>query len=171
MALWCFQCGELGTPERAVGVDVDGEPACAIHRVKPQLTHSAVEAISREVYKVEPAAPSPLQATEQEKAEMADTLCTGFGSRLGTCTEKLGAHNTSGLCKKCYANKNYADKHPGKPKRTTPRKAPASLTELRGAEVATGPVNPCVDLGVPPESAITITLPAWKLSRLIAALL
>lgn len=28
---WCFQCGELGTPEKATGVDDDGEPACALH--------------------------------------------------------------------------------------------------------------------------------------------
>lgn len=79
---FCFQCGVAGKPEPASGVDDDGEPACAMHRLRKTflqpLRTAEVTAIVEEVYSkhVEPAAPSPLQATEKEKADMADTLET-----------------------------------------------------------------------------------------------
>jgi hypothetical protein len=38
--------------------------------------------------------------------------CGGYGKREGNCGELLGVGNTSGLCKKCYANKSYHERHP-----------------------------------------------------------
>jgi hypothetical protein len=66
---WCLKCGELGTPERAVGVDEDGEPSCRMHSVKlnepefsiPQPTkrRAASRGVSRNVTGSSPASTEP----------------------------------------------------------------------------------------------------------------
>jgi len=86
---WCMQCGALNRPEKAIGVDEDGEPACSMHCVKSNAVT------------VEPAAPSPLQATEREKADMAiertysRTCSCGCGGELKGRWPYLKGHNKS----------------------------------------------------------------------------
>jgi hypothetical protein len=109
---WCMQCGTVGKPEPAIGVDAEGDPACAMHRdrqVQPaKFNASFLEKRMKQFRekpetfdKVEPAAPSPLQATEQEKADMAAertysrTCSCGCGAELKGRWPYLKGHNKS----------------------------------------------------------------------------
>jgi hypothetical protein len=98
MSEWCFQCGVAQKPERAIGWDEDGEPACALHQVKeigaglnaaaasrtavsapigstkaPGLTAAGVSEVTRATARDTgnrqiPAAPSPAQTSVKEKS-------------------------------------------------------------------------------------------------------
>jgi len=145
---WCMQCGVSNKPVPAIGLDVEGEPACAMHRDRqvqpPKFDASFLEKRMKQFRekpetfdKVEPAAPSPLQATEQEKADMR--TCSGFEGEI--CTEVLKEKNTSGMCTRHYARMMYRETHPKKDKRPTLRevvrvgtKTPATL-DLQIAKV------------------------------------
>jgi hypothetical protein len=37
MTSYCLKCGEQGQPQRAVGLDEDGEAACAMHSVNARI--------------------------------------------------------------------------------------------------------------------------------------
>jgi len=148
---WCMQCGALNRPEKAIGVDEDGEPACVLHRIRESIVTELTNAI------VEPAAPSPLQATEQEKADMR--TCSGFDGE--TCTEVLKEKNTSGMCTRHYARMMYRKSHPkklggGVAKKEKPHhpKSPNG-----GDQLGSG------------EHLITLQLSESKLARLVALLL
>jgi hypothetical protein len=83
MSEWCFQCGVDSKPERAVGWDEDGEPACALHRVKAARPFNlpapvALPPVMAEpmVVKVKPAAaPSPVQTSAKEKVMIPQKKC------------------------------------------------------------------------------------------------
>lgn len=158
-----MQCGEFGTPEPATGVDVDGEPACNLHRVR-------TDSIFVKPKVVDSGAPSPLQTTEQGKADMAEKVCVGFGSRVGNCGEVLNRLNTSGLCKKCYANKDYHDRHPRKPgakiRKTATSEAP--LTSVGEALLNQGIEG---SAGSTPDPGINVYISAPNVSRLLNLLL
>jgi hypothetical protein len=78
---WCFQCGVASKPERAVGWDEDGEPACGLHRVKADRplkfkdvsrgsTHGlAPERVAEKSSPTLPAAPSPVQIKQESTME------------------------------------------------------------------------------------------------------
>lgn len=81
MSEWCFQCGVAAKPERAVGWDEDGEPACAMHSVKAKrpfslAAHDELAPLKTEpiVVKLKPAAPSPVQI-KQEKEMIPEKIC------------------------------------------------------------------------------------------------
>ena len=85
---WCLQCGIQGKNELSVGVDEDGEEACAMHRVKSRQTTRARVSV------VQP---------EKSKAMNEQHLCPGYGK---PCTEMIGSKKE--LCSKCYARRFYA---------------------------------------------------------------
>jgi hypothetical protein len=79
MSSWCQKCGEQGKPEPAVGLDEDGDLACAIHSAKIEIP------VKLKCF--DSAAPSRLEATEKEKTDMANEakVCAcGCGSELPT---------------------------------------------------------------------------------------
>lgn len=146
---WCIQCGETGRPERAVGVDVDGEPACGLHRVRTDSVFLEKPA----------AAPSPVQM----KAEgTMDRICNGFNR---TCGVALGDLNRTGLCTTCYARKEY---HESKAKNGGAVPVPPKKTAKAKSEVMVVHFDQPVP---PPEPMITIQLPASKVQRLLSLLL
>ena len=159
---WCLQCGSKGSPERAIGVDDEGEPACAMHRSRPEFNQDFVDKQMKQfkIDSVEPAKLSPPQATK-ETADMK--VCAGFEGEV--CTRELPDKNSSGMCTRHYARMTYRKTHP-KVKRDVLLKSPKASVAI---PVPTS--NPVVDLGIPPDAQITLTLPAWKVSRLLAALL
>lgn len=72
---WCLQCGSSGTPERAVGWDEDGEPACGMHRLKAERPLILAPAIESPPMIAEPiqkpaAAPSPVQTSAAKESTM-----------------------------------------------------------------------------------------------------
>jgi hypothetical protein len=84
MSEWCFQCGVAQRPQRAVGWDEDGEPACSGHAkratnplkldrpAEAQVAETLVSVHSypgqfvNEEEKEEAAAPSPVQTSAKE---------------------------------------------------------------------------------------------------------
>lgn len=91
------------------------------------------EAKPRFVKELKKAATKAVVAAAEEMMADETAKCAGYGSRKGICKELISARTAaaSGLCKRCYANKNYADCHTGhrstvpKPKRAK-EKRPAS---------------------------------------------
>lgn len=166
---WCFRCGEAGTPERAIGVDEDGEPACAIHREHdPRDFDQALR------NKVEPAPPSPVQATEQEKADMANETLTfeqlqkgiklkAAGKTVGQIGAELGI-----AAWKFYQSPGFkaAPSGIGEPVKLKKRKpsppAPVELDEVCHEGESETPAN---------EHVVTIRLPESKIAKLLELLL
>lgn len=77
---WCLQCGSSGTPERAVGWDEDGEPACGMHRLKAERPLILAPAIESPPMIAEPiqkpaAAPSPVQTSAKETVMVSAKQC------------------------------------------------------------------------------------------------
>jgi hypothetical protein len=64
-----LKCGEKGQPQRAVGLDEDGEAACAVHSVKAQIPAN-LEIVDSALH-------SRLQTAKEEKTDMerTDILC------------------------------------------------------------------------------------------------
>lgn len=73
--------------------------------------------------------------------DMMEGICKGYGKRIGACGEELGAGNTTGLCKKCYANKSYHERMGAKPK-AAKRANGHALAVVEPAVVA--PISPIV---------------------------
>jgi hypothetical protein len=74
MGSYCLKCGMQGQPQRAVGLDDDGEAACILHSVKVANPESS----SVEVH-------SQLPTTKEEKTDMANEskVCAcGCGTEL-----------------------------------------------------------------------------------------
>jgi len=171
---WCMQCGVSNKPVPAIGLDVEGEPACAMHRDRqvqpPKFDASFLEKRMKQFRekpetfdKVEPAAPSPLQATEQEKADMR--TCSGFEGEI--CTEVLKEKNTSGMCTRHYARMMYRKTHPKKLGGGVAKKEKAYRLKVpKGGDPLPNPTQ----LGSG-EHLITLRLSESKLARLVALLL
>lgn len=97
---WCLQCGLSGKPERAVGVDEDGEPACTFHRVKEigsgLNAASALQARVPLSVQLKPAAaPSPVQTSAVEESSMDNkrTCSCGCGAELRSRWPYVKGHN------------------------------------------------------------------------------
>jgi hypothetical protein len=112
---------------------------------------------------VAPAAPAKL--TKKEVMETGQTKqCAGYNR---VCTTQIGLGKTSGLCSKCYANKNYHDNHP--PKRPAgPVKRKAKATAAPVVPAPTG-IDAIVTAYMG-EDKITISLTAAKLDKMILSL-
>jgi hypothetical protein len=155
MSEWCFQCGVAQRPQRAVGWDEDGEPACSGHAKRaanplkldrpaevqvaetPVSVHSYPGQFVNEEEKEEAAAPSPVQTSAVE-AVMPDRICSGYRKQ---CTNVLRPGGTTSLCGACYARRNY---HEGKEERaqkrgvSKPMSRRPDLGEIVGIQVPTG---------------------------------
>lgn len=110
-AQWCMQCGALGKPEPASGVDEDGEPACGVHRVKP------------------PELPAPqttvTQPETREETMKQQDLKKCLGYERG-CGEMIGPKKE--LCDRCYRRRWYVETHPkAKSKKTNGGADPKAL--------------------------------------------
>jgi hypothetical protein len=93
MSEWCFQCGVAQRPQRAVGWDEDGEPACSGHAKRaanplkldrpaevqvaetPVSVHSYPGQFVNEEEKEEAAAPSPVQTSAKEAVMVSAKQC------------------------------------------------------------------------------------------------
>lgn len=114
-----MKCGEESRPEKAIGTDEDGEPACAFHQLKSLSAESDL--------------PSPGRTAEEETAEMA--TCPGFEKE---CGKPLAAGNVCGLCTACYARRGYRLKHPKSNRRAKLRGAPAPTSSPMPSKAKTG---------------------------------
>lgn len=148
MSEWCFQCGVAQKPERAIGWDEDGEPACALHSVKAKKPFNLEQSHGRvaeqvaekssansfakkfEAAQIKPAAPSPVQI-KQEKV-MEDKFCIVEG-----CGKKLRSDNNSGYCK---PHRNEVKKVGGV-RKSSKRLYEKALDDLTDAIVGSGPTE------------------------------
>jgi len=64
---YCLKCGEQGRPQRAVGVDEDGEAACAAHSVKAEIL---------------PDQPATIEQEKNDMANEAKVCACGCGTAL-----------------------------------------------------------------------------------------
>lgn len=91
---WCMQCGSAGTPELAMGVDEDGEPACAIHRIREPGEMTLAEtarrlkaAVSKPAkFATATSAPSPQPAVQKREEAVMGTQSSGVRPTT-TCVE------------------------------------------------------------------------------------
>jgi hypothetical protein len=79
---WCLQCGEENRPKKAIGKDLDGEPACRMHMVAPPVVIPPV--------KLEPVKPAKA-ATQPETSEAMATSSKGIKprSRCSICGREI----------------------------------------------------------------------------------
>jgi hypothetical protein len=147
---WCLQCGIDGTPEPAIGVDVDGEPACGFHRVRTDSIFLEGKT------KVVSAAPSPLPTTKPKEADMA----VGQPCACG-CGEPCKS-NASAYVK--GHNPNASNSHHKKiggatvRKQRVPQDEPKEIIQVLGE-------------GQTPEPEVMVYLSATKVQRLLNLLL
>lgn len=88
------------------------------------------------------------------------TKCAGFNRE---CDEQISPRATSGLCKKCYANKNYAEKHPAAKSRVKTAALTKAAAKTNGhARAAHGNGNG--------DGKISIKLSETALNQLLVAL-
>lgn len=76
---WCLQCGEESRPEKAVGKDADGEPACRMHMVGHATSSAPV--INVPPVKLEPV--KPAKVVQPEASEAMATSSKGIKPRSG----------------------------------------------------------------------------------------
>jgi len=138
---YCLKCGEKGQPQRAVGLDEDGEAACAMHSVKPLIPAN--------LESVDPAAHSRLQTAKEEKTDMANEpkFCAcGCGTELpeGYKWPRLRGHAGQG-------NGSHGN---GKASKSSPTS--------KSAPKPTAPVT---------QTMVTLRLPVAKVEKLFSLLL
>jgi hypothetical protein len=122
---WCQQCGVANRPEVAIGVDEDGDPACAMHAVKGN---------KEKLMNLEDA-PKCLASDCEARTKSKVGYCAkhfflsysknkGAAPTCSVCGETLRRDNATGLCKQHRGNT-----HPQKaatPKKAVVKKAAAS---------------------------------------------
>lgn len=117
---WCLQCGELNRPEKALGKDLDGEPACRVHMLAPPIASPPV--------KVEPVKPAKVVQPETRSEVTidlkAEKKCPGYER---PCTNMIGLR--AELCSACYARLLYHSKNGAARKAVIP-KTERSLVEI-----------------------------------------
>jgi hypothetical protein len=138
---YCLKCGEQGQPQRAVGLDEDGEAACAMHSAKARIPAN--------LESVDSVVPSRLQTAKEEKTDMANEskLCTcGCGTELpeGYKWPRLRGHAGQG-------NGSHGN-----------GKAPKSSLASKSAPKATAPIT---------QTIVTLRLPVAKVEKLFSLLL
>lgn len=94
IAKWCMQCGEENRPEMAVGVDADGEPACAVHKI---------------------------QGGENEMPDQTKS-CGGVLDKPCPASNIIGSR--AEVCGACYARRLYHQKKNGGERKLQQRKKP-----------------------------------------------
>ena len=136
-----MKCGEQGRPQRAVGLDEDGEAACAMHGVKARVPANPESVTS--------AVPSRLQTAKEERTDMVNEpkFCTcGCGTELpeGYKWPRLRGH--AGQRNGSHGN----------------GKAPKSFSASKSVPKATAPVA---------QTMVTLRLPVAKVEKLFSLLL
>lgn len=126
MANWCLQCAIEHKAYAAVGLDEDGEPACAVHakREPAKFDEAFIDSRFQQLRepappkRVEPAAVKP--APRQEKTEMfTKKQCIDCG------TEFTATGNAAKRCEDCKAASKASAKKTTR-KKTAKRAEPAN---------------------------------------------
>lgn len=112
---------------------------------------------------------TPSSRSTSPEVPMAKRICEGFEK---ACTNEISERNTTGLCTRCYARKNYREHHPSAKPRNKARSANGHVRTAKSNGVAP-PQNGRVTLELNEEqlNRFLISLPLDNKQRLMNAYL